>query len=261
MCKSLSEAVVAVAAMVFLNLSHVAYSDDLWLASQNEFPGRLRLSEGGTVPRVVLSRADHANPAFPNAIMKVARIAPGPERELFYCSGLDGSVMHLLDGRHEAQAFEFPGQVRDLACTSEPHTIYFSVVDTPQGSAPLGDGAIYRRDLWEGQATLVAEIRQAEVGHQWWGTFALRDDTVYLATHDSPSRIIAIQGGRSERVFTQNAFNIHGLGVGPDGQWLFVDGSGTVYQTQDFVQSQPVLQTGLRLSDVAHRPLQSTVRP
>lgn len=238
-----------------------ASADDLWLASGNEFPGRLRLSEGGTVPRVVLSRNDTPNPAYPNAVMKVAQIAVGADQAVYYCSALDGAVMHLLDGRHEIQVFETGQQVRDLACTSEEHTVYYSVVPTPQDGQPLADGQIYRRDLWEGSPQLVATIPQHAVGGNWWGTFTLRESEIYLATLDSPSRLYKWSAGAISPVFDTNTHDIRGLTVSGDGAFLFVNGAGQVWRTDDFQRYLPHLNTPLRLTDVNHRALASAVRP
>ncbi len=242
-------------------LINSAYSHDLWLASGREFPGRLRLSEGGTVSQVIHSRNDTPNPAYPNAVMKVAQIAVGPNQAVYFCSGLDGSLMHLLDGHHEIQSFEVAGQIRDLACTSEDHTVYYSVVPTPQDIAPLSDGHIYRRDLWEGNPQLVATIRQADVGGNWWGTFTIRDSEIYLATIYQPSRLFKWSSGTLAPEFPANQYHIKGLSVSTDGDFLFVDGSGKVWQTRDFSGVSPVLETPLGLTDVSHRALQTTVRP
>lgn len=253
-----------VAALLGIGLLSInsAHCEDLWLASGSEFPGRLRLSEGGTVPQVILSRSDTPNPAFPNAVMKVAQIAVGPDQAVYYCSGLDGSLMHLLEGQHEIQAIEVEGQIRDLACTSEEHTVYYSVVATPQNGEPLEDGQIFRRDFWEGRPQLVATIRQQDVGGNWWGTFTIRDSEIYLATSDRPSRLFRWSSGTLAPVFTQNQYNIQGLSVSSDGDFLFVDGNGNVMQTRDFVGISPtVLETPFALTDVSHRALQSTIRP
>ncbi len=156
-----------------------------------------------------------ANPAFPRAIMKLGQIAVAPEGKVYFASGLDGSIMHLLDNRHEIQVMEFDGQIRDLACSSEEHTIYFSVVPTPQNGEPLADGKIYRRDLWAGRPTEVATVRQADVGGNWWGTFTIRAGVVYLATLDGPSRLYKLNGNTLERVFEQNVSAVKSLTAAP----------------------------------------------
>ncbi|TWT98980.1 WD40 repeat domain-containing protein [Neorhodopirellula pilleata] len=244
-----------------LSFSGFAKADDLWLAVANEFPGRLRLSEGGTVPRVVFARRDRPDPAYPHAVMKVSQIAVGADGKVYYCSGLDGSLMHLLDGRHEIQASEVAGQIRDLACTGEEHTVYYSVVPTPQNSQPLADGIIYRRDFWAGSPEQVAHIRQADVGGNWWGSFAIRDREIYLATLDQPSRIFKWAGGNLQPVFTDNVHHVTGLAVSPDNHFLFTDGSGGVWETTDFVGVRSVLQTGLPIYDVAVRAASTGGRP
>jgi hypothetical protein len=228
-------------------------AEDLWLATATEYPGRLRLSEGSTVPRVIFSRSDRPNPAYPDAIMKVGQIAVSVDQQVYYCSGLDGSLMHLMDGRHEIQPFTFPGQIRDLGCTSEPHTIYFSVVPTPRDGQPLADGVIYRRDFWEGTPNVVATIRQSDVGNNWWGTFTIKDSEIFLATLDSPSKLFRWAAGSIQPVYVHNSHQITGMTTGPGGEFIFTDGTGVVRRTYDFTNYETMLSTGMRLSDVAHR--------
>jgi len=43
-----------------------------------------------------------------------------------------------------------------------------SVVPTPQNGEPLADGKIYRRDLWAGEPSEFAVVRQSQVGGNWW---------------------------------------------------------------------------------------------
>jgi hypothetical protein len=252
-------------AMAFLSIitgnSGLVHADDLWLATGSEFPGKLRLSEGGTVPRVVISRHDTPNRAYPNAIMKVAQVAQGFDQAIYYCSGLDGSVMHLIDARHEIQLFEVAHQVRDLACTSEEHTVYYSVVPTPQNGQALADGQIYRRDLWDGSPQLVATIPQHAVGGNWWGCFTLRDSDIYLATLDAPSRLFKWSAGTVTPVFTGNTHEIRGLTVAGDGSFLLVNGTGQVWRTGDFQHFEAVLNTPLQLTDVNSRALATSLRP
>ena len=123
---------------------------------------------------------------------------------MYFVSGLDGYVIHLLDGRNEVLSFEYPGQIRDIDSGNEEHTVYFSVVPTPQNGEPLADGKIYRRDLWAGQPSEAATIRQADIGGNWWGTFAIQDGTTYIATFESPSRIFKLTSDGPEQVFTGN---------------------------------------------------------
>ncbi|MFO1065150.1 MAG: hypothetical protein U0892_14900 [Pirellulales bacterium] len=247
--------------LVVLSLSSTVVADDLWIASGEEYRGRLRISEGGTNPRVIYTRATIPNPAFPNAVTRVAQIAEGPKGEVFFCSGLDSSVMQLLDGKHEIQLFEHNGQVRDLACSNEPHTIYFSVVNTPQNSEPLLDGKIFRRDLWQGEATEIASIKQSDVGGNWWGTFTIREGAVYLTTLDKPSKIFKLSGGKLQPVFTSNPHSITGLSVAGGGEFLFADGSGHVRMTTDFNIVTDVLSTDLKLTDVNSRALETSDAP
>ncbi len=251
-----------IATVVFQALGPMAIqADDLWLAAGDEFPGRLRVSQGETAPQVVLSRNPSPDPAYPHAVMKVGQIAVGHDQAIYYCSGLDGSIMHLLDDRHEIQVLEVAGQVRDLACTAEEHTVYYSVVSTPQDGRPLAAGQIFRRDLGEGSPQLVATIEQAAIGGNWWGTFTMRDSDIYLATLDSPSRIYKWCATALTREFTTNRYDIRGISVAGNGDFLFVDGSGEVWRTVDFTSVQRVLSTSLRLTDVNSRALSTTQRP
>lgn len=242
-------------------VSSVARADDLFLAAGSDFPGRIWLSEGGTVERVLHARHARADRAFPNAIMKVAQVAVTPDDKIFYCSGLDGYVMHLLDGRHEILSFEFDGQIRDLACTAEERTVYFSVVPTPQNGAPLADGKIYRRDLGDGRPTVVATIRQADIGGNWWGTFTIRDGAIYIATLEDNGRIFKVDDNTVSPIFEAHAARIQGLTAGGDGFFHFVTGAGKVFRTTDFQSVEPVLTTSRRLTDVTVRAPADSIRP
>ncbi len=247
--------------LLFVSVASNLTAQDLWVTNRAEFPGRLRISESFLTPRVVLSRADRPNPAYPNAVMKVGHIALTIEQQVYYCSGLDGSLMHLLDGRHEIQVLEHPGQVRDLACTSEPHTIYYSVVETPQNGAALGDGYIYRRDFWEGSPTLVATIRQADVGGNWWGTFTIREDKIFLATLDPVSRIYRWAAGTVEPAFVNNRQTISGLSVDEDGDFLIANGTSEVLKTHDFENFTHRLRSDSPITDIATRANRDSRRP
>src|SRR5262245_52775044 len=148
----------------FFSFMSAAVAEDLFLTDGAEMPGKLYLSSNGNPVAPIHARMGRPDPAYPHAIMKLQQVAVSPDNKIFFCSGLDGSLMHLLDGRHEIQSFEFDAQIRDLACTGEDATVYFSVVPTPQNGAPLADGVIYRRNFGEGRPTVVATVRQAEVG-------------------------------------------------------------------------------------------------
>lgn len=238
-----------------------AAADDFYLAEANQFPGRLLVSAAGGVERVVHRREPRPDRAYPSAVMKLQQVAVGPDDKVYYCSGLDGSLMHLLDGRNEIQSFEFPGQIRDLACTGEEHTVYFSVVPTPQNGEPLADGKIYRRDFWDGSASEVATVRQADVGGQWWGTFAIRDGVIYLATLDDQSQLFKLTGDGPRQVFADNVFRITGLAAGSGGEFFFTTGDGKVYRTSDFAGVDAVLRTERQLSDVSVRAASGSPRP
>ena len=225
-------------------------AEDLFLAAGSELPGKIWLSEGGTVEQLRHARAGRPDPAFPNAIMKVGQVAVAPDGKIFYCSGLDGSLMHLLDGRHEIQSFEFEGQIRDLACTGEDQTIYFSVVPTPQNGAALSDGKIYRRNFGDGRPTVVATIRQADVGGNWWGKFTIHDGVIHIATLERDSRIFKVAGDAVTERGVTRGHRIQGLTAGSDGAFYFVEGSGKIFRTRDFRTSESIISTGRRLTDV-----------
>lgn len=235
--------------------------EQYFLAEQGAFPGKLSVSDDGAAPRVVHRREPRPDRAFPSAVMKLQHLAVGPDAKIYYCSGLDGSLMHLLDGRHEIQSFEFSGQIRDLATTGEEHTVYFSVVPTPQNGEPLADGKIYRRDFWDGAPTAVATVQQSDVGGNWWGTFTIREGIVYVATLESPSRLFQLTGDGPQRVLAANNYRIESLTSDADGKFLFTTGDGQVLRTSDFVTVEAVVRTDRRLSDVAVRPATAPPRP
>jgi hypothetical protein len=235
--------------------------EQFFLAEQAAFPGKLYASDDGAAVRVVHRREPRPDRAYPSAVMKLQQVAVGADAKVYYCSGLDGSMMHLLDGRHEIQSFEFPGQIRDLATTGEEHTVYFSVVPTPQNGEPLADGKIYRRDFWDGAATEIATVRQSDVGGNWWGSFTIREGVVYIATLESPSRLLQLTGDGPQRVFVDSNYRIVGLTSDADGAFLFTTGDGQVWRTTDFTTADVVARTDFQLSDVAVRPAADARRP
>jgi hypothetical protein len=232
----------------------IAVAGDLLFTDGRAFPGELWRSRAGASPQRIHRREATANPAYPRAAMKLGQVAIGPDQKIYFASGLDGYVLHLLDGVNEILSFEFPGQIRDLDSGNEEHTVYFSVVPTPQNSEPLADGKIYRRDLWAGQPSEVATIRQADVGGNWWGTFAIQNGTIYIATLESPSRIFKLTTVGPEQVFPTNRFRIQGLAAAPDGKFLFTDGSNTVYRTADFDAVESAVQADRPFTDVTAVP-------
>lgn len=236
-------------------------AQELFLTDSGSLPGRLWRSEGGAPEREIHRRADRANPAFSRAIMRLAQSAVTPEGAIYFASGLDGYIMHLVDGRHEIAVMEHTGQIRDVATTGEEHTVYFSSVATPQNGESLADGQILRRDFWEGSPSVVATVRQADVGNNWWGTFTIHRGTTVLATRHEPSRLFQLTSGGPVQVFPENQYSIRGLASGPDGLFYFTTGSGKVYRTADFTNVTPVLVAGCNLSDVALRGSPENTRP
>jgi hypothetical protein len=158
-------------------------------------------------------------------------------------------------------SFEFAGQVRDIDCGGEPHTVYFSVVPTPQNGEPLADGKLYRRDLWAGQPSEVATVSQSQIGGNWWGTFAIQGGVTYLATLESPSRIFKLTSGGVERVFPENSHRIQGLSAGDDGAYYFCDGTDHVYRTTDFQNVEVAFRGARNFTDAAALPTRPTVAP
>lgn len=231
----------------------VAAADNLLLSAGREFPGQLWGSRDGRLQRLHRREAV-ADRAFPQATMKLQKLAVGADGKVYFVSGLDGYVLHWLDGRHEVLSFEFPGQVRDVDGGGEEHTVYFSVVPTPQDNEPLADGKIYRRDLWQGAPSEVATVRQADVGADWWGTFALNQGDVYIATFGTPSRLFKLVGGKPEPVFLGNKYHIEGLAADDQGQFLFADGAGGVFRTPDFENVEILIQGDRKFTDVAAQP-------
>ena len=222
-------------ALIGLTLgASAASAADLVLADGRIFPGQLWHSRAGSPERLLLRREAQPNAAYPQAVMKLAQVAVGPDDKIYYASGLDGYVFHLLDDRNEVLSFEFPGQVRDLACGDEPHTVYFSVVPTPQNGEPLADGKIYRRDLWAGQPTEIATVRQHEVGGNWWGAIAVRGDFIYLAPFEDPSRVFNLPSNGPEQIGTSAGFRIHGFNAARDGSFYLADGTSNIARTTDF---------------------------
>ena len=249
-CRALS--VSFTLALALANVSNSATGADIWLADQQAFPGGIWQIRDSSGEQLLHRRTATADRAFPTAIMKVGHVAAAPDGAFYFCSGLDGSVLGLLDGRHEVLSFEFDGQVRDLSCGGEDHVVYFSVVPTPQNGQPLADGKIYRRDLWQGTPAEVATIRQADVGGNWWGTFCVRDGVIYLATTEPTSRLLRLSSAAPESIFTSNTRRILGIEADGDG-FLIADGSGQIVRTVDFTSFEPVHNGAVRASDITVR--------
>jgi hypothetical protein len=228
-----------------------AFCADLLFADGAAFPGELWRSTNGSRETRIHRRESIANPAFPQAAMKLGQIAVGPDRKVYFASGLDGYVLHLLDGRNEVLSFEHPGQIRDLDGGGEDHTVYYSIVPTPQNGAPLADGKIFRRDIWAGAPSEVATVRQADIGGNWWGTFTVYDGSPYIATFEAPSRLFKLTPGGPEPVYLGNRAKIVGLVSSPDGYFLFTDGTNKVYRTADFETIEVVHEGGRAFTDVA----------
>jgi hypothetical protein len=234
--------------------NHPVVAQELFLTENAAVPGRLLLSTRGASPAQLHRRPPVANPAYPGASMTLNHVALDSEGQIFFCSGLDRYVMQLLDRRHEVPLLEIEDQVRDVACTEEPQTVYYSVVGTPQSGRPLPDGRIYRRNLGDGRPTLVAAVRQSDVARQWWGTFALQGGAVFIATEEPDSRVFKQTGATWTQVGVTRGFRIKSLAVSHAGKFLFTTGGGKVYETTDFVTVHPALTTELQLRDVALRP-------
>lgn len=237
--------------LLAVGFGSTALGDELLLTDYRTFPGELWQSHTAGSESRLIRREATANPAYPRAIMKLAEVTVDPDGQIYYCSGLDGCVLALLDRRNEVLSFEFPGQIRDIDSGNEQHTVYFSVVPTPQNSESLADGKIYRRDIWAGQPVEVATIRQADVGNNWWGTFTMAGGTPYIATLDNPSRLFKITSAGPEPVFTTNRAKIVGLAATPDGKFLFTDGTNKVYRTADFNTVDTAYDSARPVSDVA----------
>lgn len=241
-----------------------APGQSLWHVDGSVLPGIVWRSAPGASAQVLHYRLAIPDRAYPRAVMKAAQVAVDPEGKVFFCSGLDGYVIQLLDGRNEILPFpEVVGpagsaQVRDVACSSEPHTVYYSVVATPQDGEPLADGVIYRRDLWEGAPSVFATVRQADVGGNWWGLFAVREGEVYLATTEPTSRMLKLEGGAARPLATLEGKRVSGLTAAPGGEFYVVWSEGgsrstAVHTTRDFQAFEPVEGSPHGASDVAVR--------
>jgi len=243
---------VALAFALFSSAAHNAFCGDYWLADQAAFPGKIWRANFNSAEQLIHQRKAKADLAYPRAITKVAQVAAGPDGAFYFCSGLDGCVLALLDDRHEVLSFEFDGQIRDLSTGGEPHVVYFSVVPTPQEGEALADGKIYRRDIWQGAPDEVATIRQADVGGNWWGTFCVREGIVYLATTEPTSRLFRLTGGSLEPVFASNTQQI--VGIEPEGDHFLVAAeNGRILQTADFTSFATIYNGAVKASDVTVR--------
>ena len=253
--QSICAAVLAVAAAQVV-VSAPVRAENFYLTEHGMQPGTLLQANDGTVARARHQRHTSANPAFPNAVMALSQVAVDVEGHVYFCSGLDRYVMQLLDGRNEVLVIEAEEQIRDVACNQDAQTFYYSVLATPQSGQPLPDGIIYRRYLGDARPTVVATVRQADIGGNWWGTFTAIDGVLYLATNEPDSRIFKNSGGVVTHIGTARGFRISGLSCTTAGTFHFTTNSGKVYRTtNDFSVIEPALVTDLQLRDVVTRPV------
>lgn len=244
------------------NLTNFASSQQAFLADGRIEPATLWQTDGSAEELVLYRRNPKPEPAFPGAEKKLAQIAVGSDNKIYFCSGLDGWVIHLLDRRNEVAAFDkVEGQIRDLACTGEEHTVYYSTVETPKDTEQLADGKIFRRDIHEGKATLIATIRQKDVGGNWWGTFTIHDGMIYLVTTEPNSRILIWKKGTVTPVAEVKGQRIEGITIAPDTSFQFVSGSNRVFCTSDFKDITTSDTSLKRLTDVAFPASKSAPRP
>lgn len=224
--------------------------------------GSIWQADGSAAELVVHQRSGSVEPAFPEAEKNIAQLAISSDEKIYFCSGLDGYVIHLINGKHEVAAFApVKGQIRDLACTGEKHTIYYSVVETPVNKQNLSDGQIFRRDIEEGKETLVATIRQADVGGNWWGVFTIHEGSIYLATSETDSRILKWTKGAISEVALLKGYKIEGLTVAPDTSFQFVCGNKNIYCTADFKEITSSETNIPHLSDIAFPASSDSQRP
>src|SRR5262245_45248105 len=75
-------------------------AEDFYLTDGRAFPGQLWFVRSGSPERLFHRREVTVNQAFPRAAMKLGQVAVGPDDKVYFASGLDGYVIHLLDGKN-----------------------------------------------------------------------------------------------------------------------------------------------------------------
>jgi hypothetical protein len=229
---------------------NVLRGEELYLASSHAWPGAIWRSELGLPERDFYERPSTPLASAPGGVPRIAHVAVTADGKQFYCSGLDGYILQNLGG-HDVVVCKFDGQIRDVAIGRENHTLYFSVVSTPQGGAPLADGKIYRFDRYTGRPVEIARVNQKQVGENWWGTFAIHDGLIYLATLEDSSRVFKLDGNEAIPVKENTGLRITGLAINPEGEFLFATGGTQIFRTRDFSQVHAALSTRRRVTDVA----------
>lgn len=229
---------------------NVLRGEELYLASSHSWPGAIWKSEHGLPERGVFDRPTTPLVSAPGSVPRIANLAITADGKQYYCSGLDGYILHN-NGGHDVVICKFDGQIRDVAIGRESHTIYFSVVPTPQTGEPLADGSIYKHDWYTGGPVEVARVSQKQVGENWWGAFTVHDSAFYLATLEDSSRLFRLDGNDAIPVHRNTGVRITGLAMNEDGEIYFATGATQVFRTRDFSRVDTALSTRRRVTDVA----------
>lgn len=224
--------------------------EELFLASSHAWPGAIWRSEHGLPERDVHQRPPAPPASAPGGVPRIANVAVTADGKQFYCSGLDGYILQNIAGR-DVVACKFDGQIRDVAIGRENHTLYFSVVPTPQNGEPLADGRIYRYDWYAGAPVEIARVHQKQVAETWWGAFTMHQGRIYIATLEDSSRIFKLDGNEPIPVKENTGVRITGLTINSDGEFLFATGGTQIFRTRDFSEVHAALSTRRRVTDVA----------
>jgi hypothetical protein len=228
---------------------NVVRGEEFYLASTHSWPGAVWRSEHGLPEREVHLRPAAPLVSAPGSVPRIANIAVTADDKQYYCSGLDGYILHNLRG-HDVVTCKFEGQIRDLAIGREDHTIYFSVVATPVNGAPLADGKLYKYDWYTGGPIELATVKQQQVGGNWWGAFAIHDGSFHLATLEDSSKIFRLDGADALPIHSKTGFRITGFTISSEGEYFFATGEAQVFRTFDFQRVHSALATRRRITDV-----------
>ncbi|NQT38663.1 MAG: hypothetical protein HQ581_14295 [Planctomycetes bacterium] len=223
----------------------------LYFANSLSGPDAIWKYVRGSRPTQFYRRPNAPEPAKANPIPGLASLVFARNGDIYFCSGLEGCIYRLVGGKNETLFHATQGQVREVELDERSGRLYYSVMETPQGRRTgLGNGIIRAIDLKTKNVLETISVEQSDVGHGWWGTFAVRDGRLFLGAMGysrAPSEIYERVGTRLELRYQSDDEVICGMTFAPDGDlyfttggWVFVadrlqqDDGSKVFRLRDF---------------------------
>lgn len=202
-------------------------AQEFLLADGNSWPGKI-LQVRGFTPTGLWQRNASASDHHVPRLQSLAALDDG---RLVFCSGLDRAVMALDSGR-EIELHFGGGLVRQVRAGGRSE-VYWSGLETPQGTNPLPDGFIYRQSLLTGQAETVCTFSQSLVDRDWWGAFDVHQGQIYVMTLHQPSKLYVLENS-IPRLLATLPISATAFRVGEHRSLQASDGQGKLYRFSDY---------------------------